>query len=170
MRKYRKWIAAVLLAVIVLRCGIASGMVGAQIITGAFAPGGSCGNDRFPVPNTDLISWRLSGGTTETFEGACATHDQCYGTLGKSKSICDWMFWQDMRTGCQETYKALDAPWLPSQIWLFGCELQAETYFIAVAEPLLILTYCHEQYYTRAGSRERTPDLFTALDSCGQER
>ncbi len=165
MRKYRKWIVAILV-VLVLRGGIGPALIAAQMITGAFEPGGECGNARFPVPNTDPISWELSGGATVTFEEACVAHDQCYGTLGQSKSMCDWTFWRDMRSGCQKTYATLDAAWLPEQIGQLSCGLQAETYFIAVAEPLLTLTYCNEQYYARVGSSDHTPDPLTALREC----
>jgi len=169
MSKRRKWVAAVL-AALILRAGIGPALIAAQMITGAFEPGGECGNVHFPVPNTDPISWGLSSGATATYEGACAAHDQCYGMLGQSKSTCDWTFWWDMRAGCQETYEALDAPWLTAQVGRFGCRLQAETYFVAVAEPLLTLTYCNEQYYTRVGSRDRTPDPLTSLRECGRNR
>lgn len=170
MSKNWKW-AVLILAALVLRCGIGLTMTGTQMVIGAFEPGGSCGNKLFPVPNTDLISWGLSVGKTVTFENACAAHDECYGTLGQRKRTCDWVFWQDMRAGCQKTYDRLEnAPWLPAQIGRLGCGLQAETYFVAVATPLLTLTYCNEQYYTRVGSKDVTPDLFTALKECSRTR
>lgn len=169
MSKRRKWLIAVL-AAFVLRAWIGPVLIAAQMIAGAFEPGGHCGNSQFPVPNTDPISWRLSGGKTAAFEEACAAHDRCYNKLGQSKSTCDWTFWRDMRAGCQETYKELNAPWLPAQIGRFGCGLQAETYYVAVAEPLLILVYCNEQYLARAGSREHLPDPLTALRECGLAR
>ena len=169
MRRSKKWIISVLV-MLALRSCVGPALIITQMITRAFEPGGSCGNVYFPVPNTDLISWVLSSQTTTTFEESCSIHDQCYGTLGKDKSMCDWTFWQDMRTGCEETYDALNTSWSLTQIGRLGCGLQAETYFLAVAEPLLVLTYCNEQYYTRVGSREHKPDPLTALKECGRRR
>ena len=168
MSKCRNWIVAILV-VLVLRASIGPALIAEQMITGAFEPGGNCGNAQFPVPNTDPISWGLSGGKTATFEEACSAHDHCYNTLGRSKSTCDWTFWRDMRDGCEATYTVLSAPWLPSQLGRLSCGLQAETYYVAVAGPLLTLVYCNEQYLARAGSREYIPDPITSLRECGRE-
>ncbi|MBN1427998.1 MAG: hypothetical protein JXB07_06405 [Anaerolineae bacterium] len=163
--KDRRWIM-VALAILVLRFWIGPVLIGTQMATGAFEPGGNCGNTLFRVPNTDLISWQLGGGTTTTFERACVAHDKCYGMIGQRKRTCDWAFWQDMRAGCQETYQTIDVSWPLLQVGQLGCRLQAETYFIAVAEPLLILAYCNEQYDARAGSSQTRPDLLTVLKEC----
>jgi hypothetical protein len=164
----RRWIVVVVVLVL-LSFWSGPALIGIQVATGSYEPGGNCGNNVIEVPNTDLISWRLSGGTSTSFEEACAVHDTCYGTLGQSKHACDWAFWQDMRAGCRESYQTLDAPWLAAQIGQLGCSLQAGTYYAIVSRPLTIMAYCNEQYYTRIGSRAHTPDPLTALMTCGRD-
>jgi hypothetical protein len=163
-----KWIIAAVM-VLMLRAGVGPALLGVQLVTGAFAPGGNCGNSALTLPNTDPISWWLSDGTATAFEDACSDHDRCYNTLGQRKGVCDRAFIQDMRSGCRETYSALDAPGWLTYAGHLGCRLQAETYFIGVWAALPIqLTYCYEQYYARTGSRDDIPDPITAIKECGR--
>lgn len=168
-RGVKRWIVGVLIACIVLlpRCGVGPVLVGVQIVTGAHAPGGNCGNEYVRLPNTDLISWGLSDGTAAAFEEACVTHDQCYNTLGQSKGACDRAFLLDMQAGCQEAYRTLDSSAWMAYTGRLGCGLQAETYFIGVwAVPLIHLAYCYEQYYAKTGSRDSFPDPITVIVEC----
>lgn len=55
---------------------------------------------------------------------ACQNHDECYSTLGKSRSSCDHAFKGDMFAECKRAYGQLDA--------ISGCRPAAITYYEAV--------------------------------------
>lgn len=65
-----------------------------RIVADLSAPGanscGAAGGAQFP---------NAIGGVS--FNGACVSHDDCYGTLGAGKGSCDWAFRRDIR----ETYR-----------------------------------------------------------------
>lgn len=37
---------------------------------------------------------------SSNYQGACRTHDACYGQCGESQSDCDWNLGQDMQNEC----------------------------------------------------------------------
>lgn len=55
---------------------------------------------------------------------ACQNHDECYSTLGRSRSSCDHEFKGDMFTECKRAYGQYDS--------LSGCRPAAITYYEAV--------------------------------------
>jgi hypothetical protein len=168
--KRKKWFIAALI-VLILRFGIGPSMLGMQLMIGGSTFDGNCGNSQFQMPNTDLLSWGVSGGEADAFEQACVEHDQCYNTLGQRKYPCDRIFLRDMEAGCRDTFQAFDVPGWLTHIGALGCTLQAETYFLGVSVlPLVHYVYCIEQYYTRAGTREINPDPADVIRECRVDR
>jgi hypothetical protein len=142
-------------------------LVAVQVATRAYTPGGNCGNDTIELPNTDAVSWRLSGGTAAAYEAACVTHDHCYNTLGMTKQACDLILFQDMLAGCRATYGALDMSGGRATAGRLECGLQAATYLTAIwLLPPVGGVYCYEQYYARTGSRAMPDNLFAPLVGC----
>ena len=65
--------------------------------------------------------------TNTSFEGACNSHDICYGTCNSSKSNCDSTFGDDMAAVCD----ALEgAEWLACFV---PCTTWRATYWVAVS-------------------------------------
>ena len=168
--KRKKWIVAILV-VLLLRFGIGSLMVGVQLVLGGSTLGGNCGNSQFQMPNTDLLSWWLTGREATAFEQACVDHDQCYNTLGVRKLTCDRVFFRDMKDGCRDTFQALGRPGWGTGLGTRGCSFQAETYFLAVSTmPQVHYVYCFEQYSARAGTRDISPNPVDVIRECKSER
>jgi RHS repeat-associated protein len=56
------------------------------------------------------------------FSGACATHDSCYSTLGRSKSWCDDQFYDDMVSSCGSSLSCIAVAGIyRSAVGMFGC-------------------------------------------------
>jgi hypothetical protein len=166
----RIWLKSLLAGVAALALASWAGplLVAAQAATRAYTPGGNCGNDVIELPNTDAVSWRLSGGTAAAYEAACVTHDHCYNTLGMTKQACDLILFQDMLAGCRSTYDALGVRGGVAAAGRMECGLQAATYLAAIGLlPPVEGVYCYEQYYARTGSRTMPDNLLAPLLMCG---
>jgi len=99
-----------------------------------------------PLAHTDPFGLACGSGWTDTvvpdtepcgasFEGPCQTHDDCYGTCGSDKDICDENFRDDMITSCG-AYHIPDSWWCNPfwPLYYLSCLYTAEAYYNAVVD------------------------------------